>query len=159
MLYSSQVQQPMRATAVLGERPHTRWAAPVDREQGRAAGLHPDAPHFPAAAQAMLPLDCAAELRCCLIKTAPLCGRGSALHRPQRWRGPAGAQAQRLRPPPISPLIQTRSRWGTLPSSSVVHCPAHSHRVKATLWVSFLDGCASPDSAPTRKGSGSCGET
>jgi len=42
MLYSSQVQQPMRATAVLGERPHTRWAAPVDREQGRAAGLHPE---------------------------------------------------------------------------------------------------------------------
>jgi hypothetical protein len=41
-LYSSEVQQPMRATAVLGERPHTRWAAPVDREQERAAGLHPE---------------------------------------------------------------------------------------------------------------------
>ena len=40
--YSSWVQQPMRATAVLGRHPHTLWAAPVDREQGRASGLHPE---------------------------------------------------------------------------------------------------------------------
>ncbi len=46
--YSSQVQQPIRATAVLGGHPHTRWAAPVDREQGRASSLHPGgAPHLP----------------------------------------------------------------------------------------------------------------
>ncbi len=41
--YSSEVQQPMRATAVLGGHPHTRWAAPVDREQARASSLHPEA--------------------------------------------------------------------------------------------------------------------
>jgi hypothetical protein len=39
--YSSGVQQPMRATAVLGCHPHTHQAAPFDREQGRAASLHP----------------------------------------------------------------------------------------------------------------------
>jgi hypothetical protein len=40
--YSSEVQQPMRATAVLDRRPHMRWAAPGDREQGRAGSLHPE---------------------------------------------------------------------------------------------------------------------
>ncbi len=40
--YSSAVQQPIRATAVLGERPQSHWAARLDREQGRAAGLHPE---------------------------------------------------------------------------------------------------------------------
>jgi hypothetical protein len=40
--YSSEVQQPMRATAVLGSHQHTRWAALFDREQGRAASLHPE---------------------------------------------------------------------------------------------------------------------
>src|SRR5260370_36224830 len=40
--YSSEVQQPMRATAVLDRRPHMRWAAPGDREKGRAGSLHPD---------------------------------------------------------------------------------------------------------------------
>ena len=38
--YSSKVQQRIRATAVLGKRPHTHWAAPLDREQGRARSLH-----------------------------------------------------------------------------------------------------------------------
>jgi hypothetical protein len=40
--YSSEIQQPMRATAVLGCHPHMQWAAPFDREQGRAASLHPE---------------------------------------------------------------------------------------------------------------------
>ena len=40
--YSSEVQQPMRATAVLDGRPHMRWAAQRDREQGRAGSLQPD---------------------------------------------------------------------------------------------------------------------
>lgn len=40
--YSSEVQQPIRATAVLGGRLHTGWTAPVEREQARAASLHPD---------------------------------------------------------------------------------------------------------------------
>ena len=40
--YSSEVQQPMRATAVLGGRPRMRLAGSVDREQGRASSLHPD---------------------------------------------------------------------------------------------------------------------
>jgi hypothetical protein len=39
--YSSEVQQPMLATAVLGKRPRTRWAALFDREQWRAGSLHP----------------------------------------------------------------------------------------------------------------------
>jgi len=41
-LYSSEVQQPMRAMAVLDRRPHTCWAAQVDHEQGRASSLHPE---------------------------------------------------------------------------------------------------------------------
>jgi len=40
---SSEVQQPMRATAVLSRHPRTRYAASLDREQGRADSLHPDA--------------------------------------------------------------------------------------------------------------------
>ncbi len=32
----------MRSTAVLGGHLRTRWAAPVDREQGRASSLHPE---------------------------------------------------------------------------------------------------------------------
>jgi hypothetical protein len=40
--YSSEVQQPMRATAILSRHPHTHWPAPFDREQGRAGSLHPD---------------------------------------------------------------------------------------------------------------------
>ena len=39
--YSSEVQQPMRATAIVGRHPHARCAAPLDREQGRADSLHP----------------------------------------------------------------------------------------------------------------------
>src|SRR5215470_5411794 len=35
--YSSGVQQPVRATAILSEHPHTRWAAPVEREQARGS--------------------------------------------------------------------------------------------------------------------------
>jgi H+/Cl- antiporter ClcA len=35
--------KPMRATAVLGCHPHTHWAAPLGREQGRAGSLHPEA--------------------------------------------------------------------------------------------------------------------
>ncbi len=34
--YSSEVQQPWRATAILGSRPHTRQAARFDHEQDRA---------------------------------------------------------------------------------------------------------------------------
>ena len=40
--YSTGIQQPMRATAVLGRRAHTRWAAPADHEQVRAGSLHPE---------------------------------------------------------------------------------------------------------------------
>jgi hypothetical protein len=40
--YSSETQQPMRAATVLDRRPHMRWAAPGDREQGRAGSLHPE---------------------------------------------------------------------------------------------------------------------
>lgn len=39
--YSSEVQQPVRATAVLDGYPHMRWAAQRDREQGRASSLQP----------------------------------------------------------------------------------------------------------------------
>jgi hypothetical protein len=41
-LYSSGVQQPARAPSVLDNQPHTRQAARLVCEQGRAAGLHPD---------------------------------------------------------------------------------------------------------------------
>ena len=44
--YSSGVQQPMRATAVLGRCPQMRWTAPEDREQGRAGSLHPEGQCF-----------------------------------------------------------------------------------------------------------------
>jgi hypothetical protein len=44
--YSSEVQQPMHATAVLGCHPHTHWAALSNREQGRAASLHPEGQGF-----------------------------------------------------------------------------------------------------------------
>ena len=37
MLYSNQVQQPRRATAILASRPHTRQAARFDHEQDRAS--------------------------------------------------------------------------------------------------------------------------
>jgi hypothetical protein len=40
--YSSEVQQPMHATAVLGCHPRTHHAAPFDHDQGRAGSLHPD---------------------------------------------------------------------------------------------------------------------
>jgi hypothetical protein len=40
--YSSEVQQPMRATAVLGRHPRTHYATPFDHEQGRAGSLHPE---------------------------------------------------------------------------------------------------------------------
>ena len=44
--YSCEVQQPIRPTAVLGGHHQTRWAAPFDREQGRAGGLHPEGQGF-----------------------------------------------------------------------------------------------------------------
>ncbi len=44
--YSSDVQQPMRATAILSRHPHTRWAASFGREQGRAGSLHPEGQGF-----------------------------------------------------------------------------------------------------------------
>jgi len=40
--YSSEMQQPVRATAALGKHPRTRQAASSDREQHRAGSLHPD---------------------------------------------------------------------------------------------------------------------
>jgi len=40
--YSSKVQQPMRATAVLSRHPRRHYAAPFDHEQGHASSLHPD---------------------------------------------------------------------------------------------------------------------
>jgi hypothetical protein len=43
VLYSSEVQQPMRATAILNRHPQTYYAAPFGREQGRSSSLHPDA--------------------------------------------------------------------------------------------------------------------
>jgi hypothetical protein len=42
MLYSSHVQQPMRATAIMDSRQHTHQAAPLGHEQGRAHSLHPE---------------------------------------------------------------------------------------------------------------------
>ena len=42
MLYSSKIQQPVRATAALSKHPHTHWTAPLDHEQGRARSLHPE---------------------------------------------------------------------------------------------------------------------
>jgi hypothetical protein len=38
--YSSEVQQPMRATAIMDGHQHTHQAAPFRREQGRAGSLH-----------------------------------------------------------------------------------------------------------------------
>ena len=47
--YSSEVQQPVRATAVLGCHPDTHQAAPFDREQTRASSFHSDGwPRWPA---------------------------------------------------------------------------------------------------------------
>jgi hypothetical protein len=40
--YSSEIQQPVRATAALGKHPRTRQAGPSDREQHRAGSLHPE---------------------------------------------------------------------------------------------------------------------
>ena len=40
--YSSEVQQPVRATAIMSVHPHTRNAAPLEREHGRSDSLHPD---------------------------------------------------------------------------------------------------------------------
>ena len=36
-------KQPVRATAIMSVHPHTRNAAPLEREHGRADSLHPDA--------------------------------------------------------------------------------------------------------------------
>jgi len=44
--YSGKVQQPIRATAALNGRPHTRHAARFIREQGSAAGLHPEGQYY-----------------------------------------------------------------------------------------------------------------
>jgi hypothetical protein len=44
--YSSEPQQPMRATAVLGTYRHMHWAAPFDREQGRAGSSHQEGQYF-----------------------------------------------------------------------------------------------------------------
>lgn len=44
--YSSEVQQPVHATAVLREHPHTRRTGPVNREQDRAGSLHPEGQAF-----------------------------------------------------------------------------------------------------------------
>lgn len=41
--YSGEVQQPMRATAILSRYQQTHEAAPLDREQGRIGSLHPEA--------------------------------------------------------------------------------------------------------------------
>ena len=40
--YSSEIQQPMRTTAILGRHQHPYWAAPLDRNQDRAGSLHPE---------------------------------------------------------------------------------------------------------------------
>jgi hypothetical protein len=40
--YSSEVQQPVRATVILDRHRHTRYAALFDREEGRASSLDPD---------------------------------------------------------------------------------------------------------------------
>jgi hypothetical protein len=44
--YSSWVQQPVRAMAILGSRLHTRQAARFDHEQDRAGSLHPEGQGF-----------------------------------------------------------------------------------------------------------------
>ena len=47
--YSSETQQPMRATSTLGRHQHTRQAASFDPDQDRARSLHPDGwPRWPA---------------------------------------------------------------------------------------------------------------
>jgi hypothetical protein len=40
--HSSEVQQPMRTTAVLGRHPRTHYAAAFGHEQGYASSLHPE---------------------------------------------------------------------------------------------------------------------
>ena len=47
--YSSEVQQPLRATAVMSEHQHMCWAAPLTNQQGHAGSLHPEgrAPYVP----------------------------------------------------------------------------------------------------------------
>jgi hypothetical protein len=44
--YSSEVQQPLRATAIMASRLHTNQAAPLDPEQGRAGSLHTEGQGF-----------------------------------------------------------------------------------------------------------------
>ena len=38
--YSSEVQQPMHATAALGKHPHTHWTAQSNSDQGCAGSSH-----------------------------------------------------------------------------------------------------------------------
>jgi hypothetical protein len=40
--YSSDIQQPVRATATMDGHQHTHQAAPFGRDQGRAGSLHPE---------------------------------------------------------------------------------------------------------------------
>ena len=83
--YSSEIQQPMRATAVLGCHPHTYWAAPFDREQDRAASLHPEGLTTLAALAA---LGCLDRPDCAASSVAPGCRAYQPvayLSRPADW--------------------------------------------------------------------------
>jgi hypothetical protein len=46
--YSSELQQPTHATAIMSGHPHTRQAGWLDSEQGRAGSLHPESQGFEA---------------------------------------------------------------------------------------------------------------
>ena len=63
--YSSGVQQPRHAMATLSSRPHTRQAAPLDREQEQTVGVHPDG--LPTLAAFWPHKD---AQRCCLLRTS-----------------------------------------------------------------------------------------
>ena len=134
--YSSGVQQPVRATAVLSRRLHTRRAALVEREQARASSLHLDAQRRPTITEqhhrAVIAraLDCRNEpvfrsrRRRCAAPLARRQRRALPCEARPPHAGPLSAHSHR----PDWPVRRARSRY-------VLQCPARgpTRRVAAPL--------------------------
>ena len=134
--YSSGVQQPVRATAVLSRRLHTRRAAPAGREQARASSLHLDAQRRPTITEqhhrAVIAraLDCRNEpvfrsrRRRCAAPLARRQRRALPCEARPPHAGPLSAHSHR----PDWPVRRARSRY-------VLQCPARgpTRRVAAPL--------------------------
>ena len=159
--YSSEIQQPVRATAALGKHPRTRQAGPSDREQRRAGSLHPDGrptvqlPSRPRAMPGALPnsavLDQDGALRAPGRALAPASGLGEA---------PAGACRPYCREASDQPgSLGTHSELARcrLPRRTIVQLAGAASRPP---WrASLRDGFASLDPAPTRKVPATAGRT